>query len=69
MHSKLELGGPRNDLNIDPRSSGGVHSAPLFAVILNLITEGAVLKVPRGFRWGFHRSMEESMFRMEGGMG
>eukprot|EP00969_Alexandrium_andersonii_P103246 4555946-Alexandrium_andersonii.AAC.1 len=26
--SKLELRGPKNGLNIDPRSSGGVPSAP-----------------------------------------
>eukprot|EP00969_Alexandrium_andersonii_P049660 2179658-Alexandrium_andersonii.AAC.1 len=40
-HSTLELRGPRNDLRIDPRSSGGERSAPLFALMPNLVTDGA----------------------------
>eukprot|EP00969_Alexandrium_andersonii_P166810 7371084-Alexandrium_andersonii.AAC.1 len=39
--SKLELRGPRNGLNIAPRSAGGVHSASLLAQMPNLATKRA----------------------------
>eukprot|EP00969_Alexandrium_andersonii_P130746 5781947-Alexandrium_andersonii.AAC.1 len=39
--SELELGGPRNGLEIDLRSSRGVRSAPFFAPIPNLPTNRA----------------------------
>eukprot|EP00969_Alexandrium_andersonii_P301013 13308065-Alexandrium_andersonii.AAC.1 len=38
-HSKLELRGLRDDLNTCPPSSHGVHSAPLIAQLLNLLTK------------------------------
>eukprot|EP00969_Alexandrium_andersonii_P259457 11472883-Alexandrium_andersonii.AAC.1 len=41
-HSKLELRGPRNGVEIGPRSSRGVHSVPSFAPIPNPTTEGGV---------------------------
>eukprot|EP00969_Alexandrium_andersonii_P070086 3092884-Alexandrium_andersonii.AAC.1 len=50
--SELELRGPRNGLECDPRSSRGVRSAPLFALIPKLTTTGAVPEVPRGFEVG-----------------
>eukprot|EP00969_Alexandrium_andersonii_P319747 14125743-Alexandrium_andersonii.AAC.1 len=43
-HSELELCGPRNGLEIDPRSSQGVRSVPLFALIPDLTTKRAVLE-------------------------
>eukprot|EP00969_Alexandrium_andersonii_P373248 15483559-Alexandrium_andersonii.AAC.1 len=36
--AELELRGPRNDLEIDPRSSRGVRSVPSFVEIPNLPT-------------------------------
>eukprot|EP00969_Alexandrium_andersonii_P196346 8674573-Alexandrium_andersonii.AAC.1 len=46
--SKLELCGSRSGLRIGPRSSRGVRSAPLFALIPKLVTEMIVLQVPKG---------------------
>eukprot|EP00969_Alexandrium_andersonii_P016001 700232-Alexandrium_andersonii.AAC.1 len=39
--SELELRGPRNGLELDPRSSRGARPAPLFALTPNLTTKGA----------------------------
>eukprot|EP00969_Alexandrium_andersonii_P217863 9623918-Alexandrium_andersonii.AAC.1 len=50
--SELELRGPRKGLEGGPRSSRGACSAWCFALIPNLRTTGAVLEVPRAFRWG-----------------
>eukprot|EP00969_Alexandrium_andersonii_P311589 13768131-Alexandrium_andersonii.AAC.1 len=47
--SNLELREPRNGLKLDPRNSRWVRSAPLFALIQNLTTRGAVLGLPG--RW------------------
>eukprot|EP00969_Alexandrium_andersonii_P179247 7924258-Alexandrium_andersonii.AAC.1 len=41
--SEVELRGPMNGLNMGPRSSRGMRSAPLFAPIPNLTMKGAVL--------------------------
>eukprot|EP00969_Alexandrium_andersonii_P206079 9105514-Alexandrium_andersonii.AAC.1 len=40
--SNLELRGPRNDQNIDPRSSRGVRSAQFFALIPNQPTKAGL---------------------------
>eukprot|EP00969_Alexandrium_andersonii_P114942 5083228-Alexandrium_andersonii.AAC.1 len=39
--SKLELRGPRTGLKVDPRSSGGMHSAPLLVQTPNPPTKRA----------------------------
>eukprot|EP00969_Alexandrium_andersonii_P107207 4728723-Alexandrium_andersonii.AAC.1 len=39
VRSELELRGPRNGLELDPRSSRGVLSARMFALIRKLATK------------------------------
>eukprot|EP00969_Alexandrium_andersonii_P195105 8618837-Alexandrium_andersonii.AAC.1 len=58
-HSKLELCGPRSALHVGPRNSRGVHSAQLFALILNMTSKGVV---PRGFRGGSEGVQSRSWF-------
>eukprot|EP00969_Alexandrium_andersonii_P071235 3144895-Alexandrium_andersonii.AAC.1 len=45
-----DLRGRRRDLKAGPRSSQGVRSAPLFALMSNLTTNRVVLEVPGGSR-------------------
>eukprot|EP00969_Alexandrium_andersonii_P169356 7486506-Alexandrium_andersonii.AAC.1 len=60
VRSELELRGPNKGLEIGLRSSRGVRSAQVFALIPNLTTKGAALEVPRGFRGGgVHSNTEE----------
>eukprot|EP00969_Alexandrium_andersonii_P216302 9553812-Alexandrium_andersonii.AAC.1 len=59
--SELDLRGPRKGLEIGAGSSRGVYSAWLFALIPTLTTKGPLLEVPREFRGGFHRNMEEEL--------
>ena len=62
--SKLELRGPRNGLEIGPRSSRGVRSAPFFAQMPNLPTKraggraGGASRVDRGPGPGVSRGAE-----------
>eukprot|EP00969_Alexandrium_andersonii_P122129 5399440-Alexandrium_andersonii.AAC.1 len=56
--SKLELRGSRSSLRIGPRSSRGMRSAWLLALIPNLTTQGVVVGVPMGFRRGFRGDSE-----------
>eukprot|EP00969_Alexandrium_andersonii_P167686 7413226-Alexandrium_andersonii.AAC.1 len=45
--SELEVRGPRNGLNIDPRSPEECVLRVLFVSIPNLTAKGSVLEVPR----------------------
>eukprot|EP00969_Alexandrium_andersonii_P219755 9705498-Alexandrium_andersonii.AAC.1 len=51
-HSKLELRGPRNGLNIDPGSSRGVRSAQLLRADSESHGERSFSSVSEGFRGG-----------------